>query len=104
MKYLINESQINKLIFNYLDGKDYYLVHEKGNYEFFESKESWEMDEYPVIFYDKKYRHCNISSNLVEEMSDFFSLEFHECLDIISAWMGNKLNVKIVDSFSISDD
>jgi hypothetical protein len=76
MKYLINESQINKLIFNYLDGKDFYLVHEKGNYEFFES----------------------------EEMSDFFSLEFHECLDIISAWMGNKLNVKIVDSFSISDD
>ena len=95
MKYIIPESQIGRILFNYLDSKDFYINEHEGDYYFYISELSWKDSERPVISYHKRYDDCFITSDLLEEMSGFFSLNLDQSLRLISDWVENKLGVDI---------
>jgi hypothetical protein len=82
MKYLITESQREKVIFKYLDNQDFIQI-EKGNKIYFANSES---DEYAQIRYDKDDGWCGIYDELIYEISSFFSLEQTDSKEVIGRW------------------
>ena len=93
MKYLITESQFDKVIFRYLDNQDFIVIKMENRLYYVNS----EGDEYAQVRYHPKDRYCTINYNLVEEISKFFSLGTNECIDIINKWVENKVGVKSMD-------
>ena len=69
MKYLITESQINKVIFKYLDNQDFVYMEYGINCYFLNS----EKDEYAQIKLNS--HRCTIDRKLMTEIASFFSLE-----------------------------
>lgn len=99
MNYIITESRLDKLIFNYLDGKNFIqLEREYSLFDdtsiFFVSNES---DEYATIRYENKTRYLFISIRLSENISSLFNLSQKESEMIISKWVEKTLNTKIRD-------
>ena len=90
MKYLITESQINKLIFTYLDNQDFIIIDTNGSIYFVNS----EGDEYAQIRYDKKADWCGIYNKLLEEISSFFSLGKSDSEKVIRRWVKLKIRKK----------
>ena len=103
MKYLITESQREKVIFKYLNNQDFiqierddsiYLVNSKG-------------DKYGQIRYHKKNDMCYISTKLIDEISSFFSLQEYNSKQVIGSWVENTLKMKVTNignpSFSPSN-
>ena len=101
MKYLITESQIDKVIFKYLNNLDLYMIEDKGDYYFYTSKLSWSHSEYPIIAYHKNHDDCFISSSILTEIAGFFSLDLNTSLNVIKNWVENKLGFKI--GYTVSD-
>jgi hypothetical protein len=95
MKYIINESRLENLIYKYLDMKDLYLLSTVNSSYFFYSRKSFDDGEYPIISYDNKYKDCFVSSTFVEDVSSLFSIDPEYSLKVISDWVGNKLDVEI---------
>ena len=93
MKYLITESQLDRVIFKYLDNQDFVVIKMKNRLYYVNS----EGDEYAQVRYHPKDRYCTINYNLVEEIGKFFSLGTNECIDIINKWVENKVGVKSMD-------
>jgi hypothetical protein len=91
MKYLITESQFDKVIFRYLNNQDFIQI-EKVNRIYFINSEG---DEYAQIRYDKKDGVCFISYKLVNEISSFFSLRTSDSEEIIVKWVENTLQMKV---------
>jgi membrane-bound lytic murein transglycosylase len=100
MKYLINESQIDSLIFKYLNDLDLYITEVKGDYYFYTSKLSWRHGEYPIIGYHKNHDDCFISSDILTEIAGFFSLDLNTSLNVIKDWVENNLGFKIDYAYS----
>jgi len=71
MKYLITESQLNKVIFKYLDNQDFIQVNYTYETYFVNSRS----DRQGVIRYDSQDDRCYIDFNLIDEVSSFFSLK-----------------------------
>jgi hypothetical protein len=97
MKYLITESQINKVIFKYLDNQDFIRIERNGKIFFVNS----EGDEYAQIRYDKKNGWCVIYYELVDEISSFFSMEYSDSKQVIGKWVENTLQMKTTDTRGI---
>jgi hypothetical protein len=95
MKYLITESQINKVIFKYLDNQDFIRV-DKGNKIYFVNSEG---DEYAQIRYDKKNGWCGIYYKLVDEISSFFSIQDSDSKQVIGKWVENTLQMKVTTTW-----
>ena len=95
MKYLITESQIDKVIFKYLNNLDLYMIEDKGDYYFYTSKLSWSRGEFAIIAYHKNYDDCFISSSILTEIAGFFSLDLNTSLYVIKDWVENNLGFKI---------
>jgi hypothetical protein len=91
MKYLITESQLDKAIFRYLDNQDFIQV-KKGDYIYFVNSEN---DEFAPIRYDKDENWCNIDYELIQEIYDFFSLEFGYGEQVISKWVEDTLQMNV---------
>jgi hypothetical protein len=91
MKYLIKESQIDKVIFKYLDNQDFIRI-EKNNRIYFVNSEG---DEYAQIRYDEKDKWCYIRVKLIEEISTFFSMEYSDSKEVIGRWVENTLQMKV---------
>jgi hypothetical protein len=96
MKYLITESQFDKVIFRYLDNQDFIRI-EKGNRIYFVNSEG---DEYAQIKYNKNDGWCFISIDLIKEISSFFSLERSDSKEVIGRWVENTLQMKVTDTLS----
>ena len=94
MKYLITESQIDKVIFKYLDNQDFIQI-EKGDRIFFVNSEG---DEYAQIRFDKKDGWCYIYYKLVEEISRFFSMQNSDSKQVIGRWVENTLQMKVTNT------
>jgi hypothetical protein len=92
MKYLITESQFDKVIFKYLDNQDFIQI-ERGNKIFFVNSEG---DEYAQIRFDKDYGWCLIYSKLVKEISRFFSMQESDSEQVIGRWVENTLQMKVI--------
>ncbi len=90
MKYLITESQIDRVIFRYLDNQDFVTM-EYGTYEYFLNSEN---DEYAQIKFNKSSLWCTIEKELMVEIASFFSLEYHEAMSLIAKWVENKMGVE----------
>jgi hypothetical protein len=91
MKYLITESQIDRVIFKYLDNQDFIQI-EKGDGVYFVNSEG---DEYAQIRYFKKDSKCVIYTGLIGEVSSFFSMQGYDAREAIGRWVGKTLKVDI---------
>ena len=100
MKYLITESQIDKVIFKYLDNQDFVKI-EKGVLIYFANSEG---DEYAQITYDKKNGFCYIFYEIIQEISSFFSLQTSDSQEVISRWVENTLHMKVSDTWGTAQD
>ncbi len=92
MKYLITESQIDKVIFRYLDNQDFIKIKIGGNSIYFVNSEG---DEYAQIRYDRKDGWCYIYYGLINEISSFFSLSESDSEKVIGRWVENTLKMMI---------
>jgi len=93
MKYLITESQIDNVIFKYLDNQDFIQI-ERGNIIFFVNSEG---DEYAQIRFDKDDGWCFMQYKLIDEISSFFSMEESDSEEVIGRWVENTLQMKVTD-------
>ena len=98
MKYLITESQLDKVIFKYLDNQDFIRI-DKGNNIYFANSKG---DEYAQIRYAISDGWCFIDENLFEEISNFFSLE--DSNEVIGKWVENTLQMKVADTEIATDE
>ena len=98
MKYLITESQLDKVIFKYLDNQDFIPI-EKYQRVYFVNSEG---DRYAQIKYNMDDGLCIIEIKLIREISSFFSLENYDSRNIIKDWVENELQMKVSQvNFSI---
>ena len=91
MKYLITESQLDKVIFRYLDNQDFIKI-KKNNKIYFINSEG---DEYAQIRYDKSDGWCGVKKDLMDEISTFFSLKESDSKEVIGRWVENTLQMKV---------
>ena len=100
MKFLITESKLDSVIFQYLDNQDFIKI-KKGKRIYFVNSEG---DEYAQIRYDKSagwFRYdksdgwCGIHDNLIEEISTFFSLSESDSEEVIGRWVENTLQMRV---------
>ena len=96
MKYLITESQIDKVIFRYLNHQDFIQI-VKGNRIYFVNSDD---DKYAQIRYDEDDGWCFIHTNLVKEISSFFSLGLSGSEEFIGRWVENTLQMKVTEPYS----
>jgi hypothetical protein len=94
MKYLITESQLDKVIFRYLDNQDFIRI-ERDDKIYFANSEG---DEYAQIRYDKDDGWCGIHYKLIYEISSFFSLEESDSEQVIGRWVENTLQMRVTDT------
>ena len=94
MKYLITESQFDKVIFRYLNNQDFIQI-EKNNKIYFVNSES---DKYAQIRYDENSEVCFINLDLIKEISSFFSLQRSDSKEVIGRWVENTLQMKVTDT------
>ncbi|CAB4129916.1 hypothetical protein UFOVP117_163 [uncultured Caudovirales phage] len=91
MKYLITESQLDKVIFRYLNNRDFIQI-ERNNEIYFAYSEN---DIYAQIRYYKSDGWCFIYINLIKEISSFFSLDESDSKKIIGRFVENTLQMKV---------
>jgi hypothetical protein len=94
MKYLITESQLDNIIFKYLDNQDFIQIERNDSIYFVNS----EGDEYAQIRYDKDDNWCVIYYGLVEEISAFFSMKGSDSESVIGRWVENTLQMKVTNT------
>ena len=94
MKYLITESQFDKVIFRYLDNQDFIQIN-KGDKIYFVNSEN---DKYAQIRFDKDDGWCYIDYDLIEEISSFFSLGLSGSEEVIGRWVENTLQMKVTNT------
>ena len=91
MKYLITESQFDKVIFKYLDNQDFIQI-KRGYHIYFVNSGG---DKYAQIRYDEDTNWVGMTDNLCEEIGSFFSISKENSQKIIGLWV--KLKFKISD-------
>ena len=91
MKFILTESKMEQVVFNYLDNQDFIEVEGDNNVYFINSIDN----EYAQIGYDKDDGWCNITRDLLEEISSFFSLEYLDTKKLIGKWVENTLQMKV---------
>ena len=92
MKYIITESKLTSLIFNYLNSQDFYKMKYEFGYVFWGSKEIWESGGNISINANRVREECFVSSDLLVEVSSFFSLDLDTALNIIGEWIKTKID------------
>ena len=97
MKFLITESQIDKVIFKYLDNQDFIQIETDDNIYFTKS----EGDEYAQVRYDKRNGVCYIYWKLIKEISHFFSIEYSDSEQVIGRWSENSLQMKVSETYFV---
>ncbi len=101
MKYIITESKLNKVVSKYLDNQDFVVYDNKkrfDNYIYFLNSESdlfAQISVYNINSVGEVRNWVYVNNDLIEELSNFFSIDKLGCLDIIGAWVSNTLSIKI---------
>ena len=97
MKFLITESQFDKVIFKYLDNQDFIQIEKDDNIYFTNS----EGDEHAQVRYDKRNGVCYIYWKLIKEISHFFSIEYSNSELVIGRWAENSLQMKVSETYFV---
>jgi len=101
MKYLIDESQFDRLVFKYLDMQNFFHLEDEGDILFWPSEIHWrERLSYAIISTHRKSNDCYISCSLLEEISNFFSISLDECLYLVASWVENKFDITVGEPYS----
>ena len=95
MKFILTESKLENIIFKYLDNQDFVKIEKKKHIYFVNSID----DRCFQIDFDEDISWCYIDVGLNREISSFFSLEKHKSKEIISKWVENTLQIKILHTF-----
>lgn len=95
MKYIINESKLDKVIFKYLDNMGLIQIR-KGDNIFFDSQNN---DEFYRIIYYIPHEFCYISARIYYEIRDVFHLGFDEIKKIVARWVEDTLQMNVSDVF-----
>jgi hypothetical protein len=95
MKYVITESQLGNIIHKYLDNLNLHMVEYLGDYIFWGSEYSWGNRGSVLISTHRKYNDCFIDSDLVSEISSFFSLDKNAAMLLISGWVSTKVGFDV---------
>lgn len=92
MKYVITESQLDKVIFRYLDVQDFNII-KIGASTYF----SYPEDKFAQIKYGGNHANnelCFIFIDLIGKVSSLFSLNSYQSTRIIGQWVKKKLNLE----------
>jgi len=99
MKYLITESQFDKMIFKYLDNQDFVIKKSvKTSFgvsnitHFLNSSGDLAADSLINFYRDGE---CFINFELIDEIAKFFSLDFNDSKYVIARWVGHKLDTRV---------
>ena len=101
MKYLITESQFDKVIFRYLDNQDFVLHNNKkkfNNYIYFLNNitdDTAQISIYVTNAFGEIRNWVYVNYELIDELSNFFSIDEDECLETIKRWVTNSLNIEV---------
>lgn len=100
MKFIITESNLEKVIFKYLDNKKFIVV-DRGrkfnNYVYFLNSNDDEMAQISVYTHNAFGELRNwvyVTYYLIEEISVFFSISKFSSLNIIGEWVGQTLKIE----------
>ena len=85
--------QIDKIIFKYLDNKNYIILKSETEIYFVENRD----DEYAQIRL-RNDGFCFIYWRLIEEISSFFSMEESDSEAIIGRWVENTLQTEVTST------
>lgn len=102
MKYLIKESQFEKVVFRYLN-TDLTMDENMSAYVFYVPNPTEKADSGRVIVCFKSDMGCFIDSDFAQDICDVFSLTPGESLEIIGKWVENKLGITISSVYSDFD-
>ena len=100
MKYLITESQFDKVVFKYLDNQDFIQIDFDEKIYFVNSVN----DVYAQIKYDKNDNWCYVYYKLIEEISTFFSMSHYDSELVIGRWVENTLQMKVTNTLFLAHD
>ncbi len=115
MKYLITESQFNRIVSNYLDSQKFEL-RDKGSKLVRFMKSVIDIDpevEYPsdmllyddFIMYDKESKVSMISKGLMDEIRIGFSVDSNETIaDLINKWLLDRYDFEVLKSRQFLND
>ena len=99
MKYLITESQLDNIIFRYLNNQDFVIYDDKkkfNNYIHFLNSDSDNISQISVYVknaFGEVRNWVFVNPDLTEELSNFFSIDKRDCLGIIKVWVDNTLGI-----------
>jgi hypothetical protein len=96
MKYLITESQIDKVIFKYLDNQDF-VRHQSSSVVHFLNPESELLADSLINYYWSG--ECFIDFLLIDEIARFFSLEFNDAKYTIARWVEKTLDGRVKEVY-----
>ena len=101
MKYLITETQLNNIIFDYLDNQEFFALKDAGDIYLYPSETHWrEHLSYAIIAFHRKYDDCYVSCGLITEITEFFSIPLEDSLLIVKEWFEYNYDVKIGRAYS----
>jgi len=92
MKYLITESQFDKVIFRYLNNQDFIQI-KNGKTIYFVNSEGDEYGDSLIQYY--RSGDCVIRCELINEIQEFFSIEFDNSKYVIARWVENTLDRRV---------
>ena len=75
--------------------QNFYKMRYAKGYIFWESKEVWESGGNILITANREDRECFVNSDLLVEISTFFSLNLGTSIAIISEWVETKIDFEI---------
>jgi len=94
MKYLIKESQFDKVIFKYLDNQDFIVKRmNSDNITYFVNSENDKYSDSLIQYF--RSGECVMSFELIDEIAEFFSMEFNSSKYVIARWIENTLGRRV---------
>lgn len=91
MRFILNESTLENIIYEYINNYNYNLLNIKGKIVF----QNYDDPELADIKYFVDGKLCIVYIKLVNDISSFFSLDRNESLEYIKKWVQNELNRKV---------
>ena len=99
MKYLITESQLDKVVFKYLDNQDFIIRKSvKKSFglsniiHFLNSESDLSVDSLINFYRDGD---CWINHELIDEIAKFFSMDFNDSKYVIGRWVEHTLDMRV---------
>ena len=101
MKYLITESQLDNIIFKYLDSQKFFTLKVDGDIYFWPSEVHWRNNlSYSIIAFHSKREDLYVSCDLITEISSFFSISLEDSLTMVKKWVEYNYDIEISESYS----